>query len=618
MIAAQCGCGERPQHGSPVPRSSGQAAIGQFGMPTAFGQLLDARASSGSGAATLLAADVRIDNRVDLFDKLGLARDELTDDESLFFLAYCRWGDQVVDHVLGDFACAVWDSRHECITLLRDPTGQRPLYYHIGQDFVAFASMPQGLLGLGGVSREINVGRLAGFVADIPGTGPATFFRDISRVEPAHIVRITRQGIHTRRYWNMPTGELSYRNSDDYIEAFREHLNRATRARLRGAGRVVAAHLSAGLDSAAIASTAARLLASTGGRLLAVTSAPRVDFAGSVPFGRIADESPVAAELAALYPNMDHLILRSTGASPLNLLDDDSQLFAQPVGFPCNNVWWGAANMAARSRGANVILTGETGNLTISAGGLGVLADLLRARRYGTWLREVIALEKRGPRWRGLLAASFLPWLPAGVLSALEKFSSGGVSAESDSLLAGGMDALVPSATPESWTSRSRRSEREVRWDMLKASDPGNFRKGALLRWGIDERDPTADRRLVEFCFSLPPSQLLGGGQTRRLARVALSDRLPAAILNGARGYQYADWYEALDKPALARVARRIAANPVAAGVIDVEAMDRLIEEWPLDDWASAKAIGTYRIGLLRALSAGVFALNAAGEADMR
>ena len=589
---------------------SHRIAFAQTDASSKLGHVLSARAKESDTGSSLFAIDGRIDNRSELLDVLGHGRDPSIDDDALFFLAYQRWGSKFVDHVIGDFAGAAWNSHHKALVLFRDATGQRPLHYHLGADFVAFASMPQGLHELAGVRREADLARLAEFVADIPVRGPATFFRNILRVESANIVSITPRGTEARRYWNMPARELYYRNPDDYTEAFREQLDRATRVRLRGAGSVVAAQLSAGLDSGAVASTAARLLTSSGGRVLAITSAPRQDFHGPVPYGRIADEGPLAALLASKYDNMDHVILRSKGVSPLSLLSSDSRLFAQPIGYPCNNVWWRETSDAARSLGATVMLTGEMGNLTISAGGLSVLPDYLRAGNFVTWLREVIALEKGGPRWRGLMAASFAPWLPRGVLSALSSLSADGNAAAPNTLSA------MAATTAQSRASRHGnstfgKSDREARWDMVKVVDPGNFRKGALLRWGIDERDPTADRRLVEFCFSLPPRQLLGGGMTRRLARTALADRLPAAILNGPRGYQFADWYESLDKASLTRVARRIAASPVAAQVIDIDAMNRLIGQWPVGDWASARTVGIYRVGLLRALSAGIFALKA-------
>ena len=78
-----------------------------------------------------------------------------------------------------------------------------------------------------------------------------------------------------------------------YVEAFLEIFDEAVRCRLRTTG-AIATELSAGLDSGAVAATAARLLAPTGATLSAYTAVPRPGFSGIVPYGLIADEGPYA------------------------------------------------------------------------------------------------------------------------------------------------------------------------------------------------------------------------------------------------------------------------------------------------------------------------------------
>jgi asparagine synthase (glutamine-hydrolysing) len=139
----------------------------------------------------------------------------------------------------------------------------------------------------------------------------------------------------------------------------------------------------------------------------------------------------------------------------------------------------------------------------------------------------------------------------------------------------------------------------------------GAFRKGVLARWQIDERDPTSDQRLAEFCFALPPEQLIGGGRIRRLARLALADRLPEAVLNGRRGYQHADWYEALSKEGLRSELAVLGARGEAASLLDFGQLRKLVERWPTEGWETQPVVTTFRLGLLRALSAARFAERA-------
>lgn len=556
-----------------------------------------------------MIADARIDNREELLDRLGLGAgaDKISDSE-LLFRGFAEWEDRLYDRVIGDFALAVWNSGDQSLSLARDHAGQRPLHYHIGDGFVALASMPEGLHAVPAVERALEPRELALFLSGARRRGPGTFFRDIIRVEPGHVVTITRSGATSRRYWHMPTGEVRFGKQGDYVEAFQEQLERATRARLRGSRGTVAAHLSAGLDSSAVAATAARIEPQS--TVVAITAAPRAGFSGPVPRHRVADESAHASRTAAIYPNMEHVVLRSSGISPLDVIEADAALYQQPVAQACNYTWVSALNQAAAARGASVVLTGAAGNLTISAGGPSVLADFIRAGRWGSWWREASAsVGTNGWRLRGVLAASFAPWAPAPLWNALGRLAStDGGSGDELSLLRPEWRAEVEGAArAEAGRGHDEQGSRRNRWRMLQSRDSGNYRKGALARWGIDERDPTGDRRLTEFCLSLPPEQLLANGVNRRLARTALADRLPESALDAPRGYQFADWYETIDRPALERMIARLAPGLEDDRVLDLDALRRLAASWPDGNWDSLAVIGRYRITLLRALAAAAF-----------
>lgn len=589
----------------PRVRHLGSAALGCALRKLLPEDRFDRQPYFHSGGQVMMVADARIDNREELLGWLGLSTQ--TSDAELLFRAYDAWGDRLYDRVIGDFAFAIWDERAQALTLARDHAGQRPLHYHAGNGFVAFASMPEGLHVLEEVARAIEPAEVALFLTGVRRRGDGTFFREVSRVEPGHFVKIGLSGLVRQRFWHMPVGEVRFQKQEDYVEAFREQLDRATRARLRGSDGVAVAHLSAGLDSSAVAATAARV--DPGGRLLAMTSAPRAGFSGPVPGGRIGDESGYASETAALYGNMDHVVLRSARRSPLDVIEADAALYQQPIAQPCNYTWLSGLNEAAAERGARVVLTGASGNLTISAGGPRVLADFILAGRWRSWWREVrSSVGTSGWRLRGVLASSFAPWVPRPVWTALRRLGPGEHGAADLSLLSeawrGEVEAVLEA---EARVSGGEEGSRVSRWRMLQTADSGNYRKGALARWGVDERDPTADRRLTEFCLSLPPEQLLSQGVNRRLARLALADRLPQSVLHGPRGYQFADWYETISRTGLERQVAKLREMLGPETVIDLEALQRLAASWPDGEWASLDVIGTYRVSMLRALAAGAF-----------
>ena len=89
------------------------------------------------------------------------------------------------------------------------------------------------------------------------------------------------------------------------------------------------------------------------------------------------------------------------------------------------------------------------------------------------------------------------------------------------------------------FTYRPRRDPVGTRLWVMGRVDLGSYYKGALAGWGIDQRDPTADRDLVELCLSIPLRALprrrpRPGARPRRLrrpaARAASSTRPARAI----------------------------------------------------------------------------------------
>jgi asparagine synthase (glutamine-hydrolysing) len=165
---------------------------------------------------------------------------------------------------------------------------------------------------------------------------------------------------------------------------------------------------------------------------------------------------------------------------------------------------------------------------------------------------------------------------------------------------------------------RPRRDGFETRlWVMRRNGDQGNFNKASLAGSGIDTRDPTADRRLVEYCLAVPMDQYLSNGKTRALARRALADRLPPAVLESRqRGYQAADWYEGLTaaRGAVADEIARLEACDAAARVLDLARMKSLVENWPSAGWADPRVMRPYRLALLRGIAAGHFLRKTSGS----
>lgn len=605
--------------GRPLIHAGGAVALG-IRLHRLLPEDAYARGPVIDSGGRVLVADIRIDNREDLCRALGLnlADAHRSSDIALLSLALARWDEDALAQVVGDFAFALWDPGRRRLLLARDFLGQRPLHYHQGNGFVAVASMPKGLHALSQVPRAPDRAAAAGFLAHIPEADGGSFFEGVAKVPPGHIVVLDQRGAAVRRHWTPDARPLRLRSRQDYTEAVREQFDLAVASRLRGTSGYVAAHLSGGLDSSSVTATAARQVADAG-RIVAYTSVPREGFVSHRP--GIADEGPLAAAVAAMYPNIEHVRIRAGATSPLDALSRNAFLYERPYLNLCNGVWIDAINDDARRRGLRVLLCGTMGNAAFSFDGMTLLPELLAHGRILQLAREAFHLLRNRTRAGTIAAATLGPFLPHALWKAIQRFRGHADGLASYSAIhpaAGSASALKAraAATAVDFTYRPRRDTRATQLWMLGRVDVGNYNKGTLGGWGLDRRDPTADRRLVEMCLTLPASQYLHRGVKRSLARELASDRLPAEVLNETRkGYQGADWYEGLGaaRGQLADEIAAIARDPAAAALIDTSRLAASVDDWPTTTWDSEGTFGEYRLATLRGISTGHFLRNAEG-----
>jgi asparagine synthase (glutamine-hydrolysing) len=604
--------------------SDGAVALGRRLMRVLPEDSFDRQPLAGGGGRYVLVADVRLDNRDELIGALQIPVPQARSlcDAAILLAAIERWEESCFDHIIGDYAFALWDGVRQRLLLARDPLGQRPLHYHRGNGYFAFTSMPKGLHALAEVPYAPDEDRIAEFLVLMPETGPQSFFHGIERIESGHVVTVTPTSLVARRHWQPGRRRVTLHRPDEYAEALRDLLDQAVRCRLRGADDV-GAHLSGGLDSSAVAATAARLLAPSGGRVIAFTAVPREGYDGPAPRNRIVDEGPYAAATAALYPNMEHVLIRSGGRSPLDDLDRSFFLFDRPVLNICNIGWTYNICDAARERNLMVLLTGNAGNMGLSYTGQELLAELFRSGRWRRLWRKARALVGPGRmRWRGVLAQTLGPWCPAALWVWLNRIATGHARE------VGNYTAIHPHRLAElELPARARNRGLDLgyrpwkdglamRLWALRRVDRGNYNKGILGGWHIDQRDPTADVRLLEFCLAVPTEQFLSDGKQRALARRTLADRLPKLVLEEPRGgLQAADWHEQLTavRDRVAVELDRLDACPPATKALDLPRLHRLVENWPAGGWERDEISTPYRSALLRAISTGHFLRRATG-----
>jgi asparagine synthase (glutamine-hydrolysing) len=176
-------------------------------------------------------------------------------DTEVLPLLYQRYGAQMVDHLQGMFAFAVWDTQTGQGLLARDRSGKKPLYYTIHQGALWFASEIKALLRIPGFQRRLNQEAVEHFLALKHVPAPLTAFKGIHQLPPGHRLLWDGQRSRVERYWRLnwspgkPVG--------DPQSELLEKLGTAVRRRMI-ADVPVGFFLSGGLDSSLCTVLAAR------------------------------------------------------------------------------------------------------------------------------------------------------------------------------------------------------------------------------------------------------------------------------------------------------------------------------------------------------------------------
>jgi asparagine synthase (glutamine-hydrolysing) len=193
-------------------------------------------------------------NRAEFAAALGLGggEDPAWGDADLLLAGYTRWGTDVVDHLSGDVAFAVWDGARNTLFAATDPFGLRPFCYARDESRFAFGSRVGQLERLPWVGTEVNERTVVSLLSDVWDDSGATFARNVRQLPPGHCLSVTADRATLRCYWN-PSGwpRPECRSETEVLERFAELVRDSVRVRLKTPGRV-GILMSGGFDSTAV------------------------------------------------------------------------------------------------------------------------------------------------------------------------------------------------------------------------------------------------------------------------------------------------------------------------------------------------------------------------------
>jgi asparagine synthase (glutamine-hydrolysing) len=310
---------------------------------------------------------------------------------------------------------------------------------------------------------------------------------------------------------------------------------------------------------------------------------------------------------------MRHVMVESSATSFLDILDLNNNLYDHPCFGPNNEVWTNAIMAQAREQGITLLLNGNCGNSTLSYEGLPALSTWLRSGEWGTLARVVRQIRSaHSASMRLMLRHAVWPSLPFWLRRItdphMRKFTLDYTPLRLE--IAERLGLRRDAMNDMSGMGTDGRSALRM---LLAYGDTSDTNIAPQGGWQLDSRDPTYDRRVIEFCLTVPLEEFLRGGELRSLARRAMVDRLPSSTLKRRmRGRQSADWYLNLTavRGRMGAEVERLRSSPLAGRMLDLERMSSLIEKWPSDGFEKDKVIESHNITLTRGISVGKFLMQ--------
>ncbi len=519
-------------------------------------------------------ASARLDDRGELREALGLPRAaeaELSDGE-LILRAWRRWGRACPEHLLGDFAFAVWDARREALFCARDHIGAKPFYYAAVPGGFAFASEVGAVLAAPGVDSRFDEATLSIWLAPAPHLDyrfdGRTFYRPVRKLLPGHALTVDRGGARVERWWRpeeAPAAGASRRGRSDgeCAEAFLALYARAVRDCLRGPGPI-GAHLSGGLDSSGIAVLAARELRRQG------RPPPRLFSWHPPPGGRGGAREYRLIDSVSRQEGIAPIWCPPSGRDAVAFLRRDVTLGQKTMAAMPE----AAVQRRAEELGVGAILSGWGGDDAASFNGRGFYEQLLLSGRLLRLWREVGA-RSRHPLAHILAYVALRLVHPRAARFAKEFRRAG----------------RWPRLSPE--PAMRYTGVRATQLALLLRGHIGQRAEGwaeAGWRRGVEYRYPLLDRRLLRFALGLPADMYRRGPWSRWIVRHALRSVLPDEVLWNRKKEEpvcgearHRAILEAV--PEIRRMLRSRSAPPGRSRYLD---LDRLMEA--LDRAGSARA----------------------------
>ncbi len=171
-------------------------------------------------------------------------------DTEVILYSYKQYGPDCVKKLNGIFAFAIWDTKKQELFIARDQMGVKPLYYYYDGSRFIFSSEIKAILECPDVPRKVDMNAFAFYTSILYVPEPYTMFQGIKKFPAAHYGIITDGKMEMEQYWEVSdfSDLTDYSDTKNRIhDLFKDAVERQLIS-----DRPLGVFLSGGIDSTAI------------------------------------------------------------------------------------------------------------------------------------------------------------------------------------------------------------------------------------------------------------------------------------------------------------------------------------------------------------------------------
>jgi len=234
---------------------------------------------------------------------------------------YDEYGRDMVQHLNGMFAFALWDEKRKRLFIARDRFGEKPLYWGVFDRQLLFASEPKVLLAHPSVKPNLNLNALRQYLSFDYVPAPLSIYEGINKLPAAHTLTLENEQIKVERYWC-----LSYQTRqpvpsvDEAAGQLRDLLADSVKMRLVS-DVPLGVLLSGGIDSSVVAA-------------LAVRASSETVKTFSIGFAEASFDESQYARAVAKFLGTDHHEERFSASLAANLVGEIGAWMDEPISDP--------------------------------------------------------------------------------------------------------------------------------------------------------------------------------------------------------------------------------------------------------------------------------------------